>query len=133
MYAIAPIEKTRPYGFTLTPSGVSHVYLPPWNGAIEPPPAPDPEGHFDHLRPQDPGFLTAHAFGSVRFVLDVWERYFGDGVPWHFAADYPQLEITVLPGFENAQAGYGFLELGDFTADDGVNRPFAPQLRRHRP
>lgn len=125
MYAIAPSGKIQPYGVALSPYGRPFMYLPPWPGRIEPPAEPDDEGHFDHLAPGDPGFATAHAFGSVRFVLDVWERYFGQAVPWHFRADYRRLEMTLLPGFANAQAGYGFLELGDFEGDDGITRPFA--------
>ena len=125
MYAVEPLGKTLPYGLALSPYGRSFVYLPPWPDSIAAPAEPDADGHFDHLRPGDPGFAAAHAFGSVRFVLDIWERYFGCKVPWHFAADYQRLEIGLLRGFANAQAGYGFLELGDFTGDDGMARPFA--------
>ncbi|MGH6891818.1 MAG: hypothetical protein ACREEP_06135 [Dongiaceae bacterium] len=125
MYAIEPLGKNLPYGLGLTPYGRSFMSLPPWSGDIVPPAEPDEEGHFDYLTPHDPGFATAHAFGSVRFVLDVWERYFGRPVRWHFSDDYERLEIGVLHGFPNAQAGYGFLELGDFKGDDGITRPFA--------
>lgn len=125
MYAIEPLGKTLPYGLGLSPYGRSFMYLPPWRDDIATPAEPDREGHFDHLRPGEPGFAAAHAFGAVRFVLDVWEGYFGHKVPWHFAADYPRLEIGLLRGFPNAQAGYGFLELGDFKGEDGVTRPFA--------
>ena len=125
MYAIAPLGKNQPYGVALTPYGRSFISLPPWRGDVALPPQPDEDGHFDYLAPSDPGFATAHAFGSVRFVLDVWERYFGRVVPWHFRGDYRRLEITLLPGFSNAQAGYGFLELGDFKGEDGIARAFA--------
>jgi hypothetical protein len=125
MYAIAPLGKRQPYGMARTAYGRPFVYLPPWPGDIEPPAEPGPDGHFDHLRPGDPGFAVAHAFGSVRFVLDVWEGYLGHPLRWHFAEDYDRLEISLLPGFPNAQAGYGFLELGDFAAEDGIARPFA--------
>jgi len=125
MYAIEPLGKTLPYGMALSPYGRSFVYLPPWTDGIAAPAEPDRDGHFDHLRPGDRGFATAHAFGAVRFVLDVWERYFGREIPWHFGADYRRLEIGILHGFSNAQAGYGFLELGDFKGDDGITHPFA--------
>jgi hypothetical protein len=125
MYAVEPVDKPSPYGMRRTVYRRPFLYLPPWRGEIFSAPQPDDEGHFDYLRPDDPGFEAAHAFGSIRFTLDVWERYFGGPVPWHFDDHYERLEISLLPGFRNAQAGYGFLELGDFTANDGVNRPFA--------
>ena len=125
MYAIEPLGKTLPYGLGLSPYGRSFMYLPPWKDGIAGPAKPGRDGHFDHLKPGDPGFNVAHAFGAARFVLDVWEEYFGRPIPWHFAGDYPRLEIGLLHGFSNAQAGYGFLELGDFKGDDGVTRPFA--------
>ena len=49
-------------------------------------------------------------FGTVRFVLDIWERYFGRPIDWHFARDYRQLEMVILPQIDNAYAGYGFME-----------------------
>ena len=128
MYAIEPLGKTLPYGLGLSPYGRSFMYLPPWTDDIAAPARPDRDGHFDHLQPGDPGFAAAHAFGAVRFVLDVWEGYFGRTIPWHFGADRPRLEIGLLRGFPNAQAGYGFLELGDFKGDDGITRPFALNL-----
>ena len=80
---------------------------------------PDDAGHFDYLEPGTPEFEAAHAFGCIRFALDVWEGYFGRRIPWHFQGDLERLEIALLPDYDNAQAGYGFLELGSyFTADD---------------
>ena len=57
-------------------------------------------------------FAEAHVFGTVRFVLDIWERYFGRPIEWHFARDYRQLEMVILPQIDNAYAGYGFMEIG---------------------
>jgi hypothetical protein len=51
-------------------------------------------------------------YGTLRFVLDVWEQYFGGAVPWHFAADYPRLELIPLAQWDNAHSGYGFIETG---------------------
>src|SRR5688500_8873714 len=68
MYAIEAPGK-RPYG----PGG--RPAFPPWGGAIARPAMPSELGHFDHLRPGDPGFRAAHLYGCARFALDVWQRY----------------------------------------------------------
>jgi hypothetical protein len=86
---------------------------PPYRGPRNPPVQPGPDGHFDYLT--DCGsreFMAAHMYGTVRFVLDVWERYFGGPVPWHFAADHPRLELVPLADWDNAHSGYGFIETG---------------------
>jgi hypothetical protein len=49
----------------------------------------------------------------ARFVLDVWEVFFGGPIPWHFENDLGQLEISIRRGLNNARAGYGFLEIGE--------------------
>ncbi len=108
MYAIRPLGKTLPYGFT---EGGA-LYLPPWTGPILSPPAADAQGHFDWLTPRDPRFLPAHAFACARFVLAVWERFLGP-IRWHFADVFPRLEIVCLDGWDNGQGGFGFLELGE--------------------
>ncbi len=120
MYAIRPIGKTRPYGFTETGA----LYLPPWSGPILPPPAADAQGHFDWLTPGDPRFLPAHAFACAHFVLDVWERFLGP-VRWHFADVFPRLEILCLDGWDNGQGGFGFLELGENIRWRGKAHSFA--------
>jgi len=58
-------------------------------------------------------------------VLDIWERYFGRPIEWHFARDYRQLEIVIRPRVDNAYAGYGFLEVGAHPMPDGTLAPFA--------
>jgi hypothetical protein len=64
-------------------------------------------------------------YGTVRFVLDLWENYFGRPIEWHFRRDYERLELTILPFLDNAQAGYGFLEIGSATTEAGEVRPFS--------
>ena len=59
------------------------------------------------------------------FVLDIWERYFGRRIEWHFAQDYRRLEIGILPGLNNAYAGYGFMEVGAHRFPDGSHAPYA--------
>ena len=56
--------------------------------------------------------MAAHMYGTVRFVLDVWEKYFGGPIPWHFEEDQPRLELVPLVEWNNAHSGYGFIETG---------------------
>ncbi len=104
MYVIDAIGKDRPYDYP---------YLPPYQGAHHPPAQPGPDGHFDHLAPGSRDFMAAHTYGTLRFVLDVWEKYFGGEMPWHFANDYPRLELIPHVEWNNAHCGYGFIEAGD--------------------
>lgn len=113
MYVVAPEGKRRPYGIVQGPRGTPFLYLPPWDGPIEPAAAPGPRGHFDWIEADTPAFASAHAYGCVRWTLDVWEKYLGMNIPWHFRHGYDALEISLYPGFDNAYAGYGFLEIGD--------------------
>ncbi|MDJ0945098.1 MAG: hypothetical protein QNJ30_16640 [Kiloniellales bacterium] len=125
MFVVDPVGKPRPYGFHQGARGDVRLYLPPWNGQTQPPAEPSQQGHFDHLEPGTPQFEAAHAFGAVRFVLDVWEGYFGRPVEWHFGRDHDRLEISLFPHFDNAQAGFGFLELGADLGEDGKLQPFS--------
>jgi hypothetical protein len=103
MYVADAVEKAGPY---------DPPELPPYQGARFPPVPPGPEGHFDHLEPGTRAFMAAHMYGTIRFVLDVWERYLGGEVPWHFEADFDRLELVPVVEWNNAQCGYGFIETG---------------------
>ncbi|MGF1626258.1 MAG: hypothetical protein ACFCVH_15350, partial [Alphaproteobacteria bacterium] len=102
-----------------------YPYLPPFVGLVNPPAVAGPDGHFDHLEPGSRAFVSAHAFASVRRVLDIWESYLGHAIEWHFADTYERLEIIPWLEWENAQSGYGFLELGVERGEDGRAHPFA--------
>ncbi|MEQ1954239.1 hypothetical protein [Mesorhizobium sp. CN2-181] len=125
MYVIVPDRKSRPYGLNIGPLGTPFLYLPPWQGRIVAPAVPDRRGNFDHYRPGMPGFEAAHAFGCARFTLDIWENYLGHSLAWHFSDHYDRLEIDILSDWNNAQYGYGFLELGSQTDADGRTLPFS--------
>jgi hypothetical protein len=125
MYVVEPVGKTRRYGVNRGPLGTPYIYLPPWTGKILEPAAPDGRGNFDYFRPSVPGFEAAHLFGCVRFTLDVWERYLGQPLIWHFRDHYDRLQITILPQWDNAQYGYGFLEVGSQFEKDGRVLPFS--------
>jgi hypothetical protein len=125
MYVVDPVGKRLPYGLNHGPFGTPFVYLPPWTGLALAPALPDENGHFDYLRPGMPGFEAAHLFGAVRFTLDVWERYLGGPLPWHFAGRFDRLELSLLGDWDNAQYGYGFLEAGSHVEPDGAVLPFS--------
>lgn len=125
MHVLHPIGKRWPYGVIRGPYGSPYLYLPPWEGMIEPVARPGPSGHFDHLEPGTPAFEAAHVYGGVRWVLDVWEGYFGRVIPWHFRRDYASLEISLLDGLDNAAGGYGFLEIGAGPPAAGELQPFS--------
>ena len=120
MYVVEPIGKQRPYGIVPGPRGSGFLYLPAWNGPSQPPALPDADGNFDRVEIGTPQFDAAHVYGCVRWTLDIWERHFRRPLEWHFAADYPSLEISLYPEFDNSTAGYGFLEVG---ADLSAGRP----------
>ncbi|WP_415715206.1 hypothetical protein [Roseibium sp.] len=124
MYTIFPIGKPRPYGIAPGPADRGDVLAPPWTGDAHPPAMPDADGHFDYLEPGTEQFEAAHLFGTVRFVLDIWEDYFGRQIPWHSARHYDRLELTILPSLENAYSGYGFLEMGGDRKHGGY-KPFS--------
>lgn len=115
MYVVEPIGKQRPYGIVPGPFGTPFVYLPTWDGPVQPPAMPGPRGDFDGIEIGTPAFEAAHLYACVRWTLDIWEKYLGEVIAWHFARDYSALEIALLPQFDNAHSGYGFLEVG---ADD---------------
>jgi hypothetical protein len=117
MYVVDPLGKEMPYGYYQRDGEIFH-YRPPWDGPIRPPVTPDEEGHFDYLEFGTPQFEQAHAYGSIRFTLDIWEDYFGHPINWHFSDHFDRLEILFLHGLQNAFAGYGSIEVGSY---DGAN------------
>jgi hypothetical protein len=116
MYVIDAVGKSMPYDYP---------YLPPYEGPRHPPVPPQPDGHFDRLEPGSREFMAAHMYGTVRFVLDVWERYFGGEIPWHFANDFPRLELVPHVIWNNAHCGYGFIEAGDARPGAPDPQPFS--------
>ena len=125
MYVIYPINKNYAYGLNEGPLGTPWLLMPPWRKETRPLTIPGTEGHFDHLMPGSQGFEAAHLFGAVRWTLDVWEGYFGRQIPWHFASDFERLELVLLPWWDNAHVGYGFLEAGSHRDASGNLLPFS--------
>lgn len=125
MYVVDPIGKAFAYGLAENVRGDPLYLMPPWRGGVFPPAFPDLDGHFDHIGSGDPTFEAAHLFGSVRFTLDVWEKYFGHPIAWHFQRDLDRLELVIQRNLhENAFMGYGFLEVGIHETTDGEIEPF---------
>ena len=86
----------------------------PTPALLRPPAEPGPDGHFDNLAPGTEGFLDAHCYACVRRVLDICEGYVGREIPWYFEPTVERLEIVpLIPAWDNAQSGFGFLELGE--------------------
>ena len=126
MYVIDPLDKPFPYGRNVAAPGQSPLFqIPPWHGPLYPPAAPGFDGHLDHIPLGTPEFEAAHVYGAARYVLDIWEAYLGGPVPWHFRDDYDQLEIVLLRHFDNATAGYGYMEIGSAETRDGSISPFS--------
>jgi hypothetical protein len=125
MYVVDPIGKTQHYGIAQFPDPASPPYLPPWDGPSRAPALPDAAGHFDYLEPGTRQFEMAHLYAAVRFTLDVWERYFGHPIPWHFRPPYERLELSLLRTVKNAFAGFGFLEVGAHVTDAREYHPFS--------
>ena len=116
MYVRDPVLPKEPY---------EYPYLPPFAGEAYPPAEAGPDGHFDSLEWNSRPFLAAHAFACVRRVLDIWENYVGHRIEWHFAETYERLEIIPFVEWDNAQSGYGFLELGLDAGSGGPSYPYA--------
>jgi hypothetical protein len=115
MYVADAVAKERPY---------DAPYLPPYRGPMYPPVPPDAEGHFDYLQPGTRAFMAAHMYGTIHFVLDIWERYFGAEIPWHFTEDLDRLELVPVIEWDNAQCGYGFIEAGFAHVQGTPSHPF---------
>jgi hypothetical protein len=116
MYVVDAIDKTEPYQFP---------YLPPYYGPAYPPVVPEAGGHLDHLATGTHDFNAVHLYGTVRRVLDIAESFLGRAVPWHFATEYPRMEMIPFIDWENAQSGYGYLEIGCSRDETGAIMPWS--------
>jgi hypothetical protein len=116
MYVVDPIHKDQPYAFPDTP---------PYRQAVHPPVQPNEFGHFDHLDVNSRAFKAAHIYASLRRVLDIWEGYYDRPIDWHFQEQFDRLEVIPQLDWDNAQSGYGFIEAGHATSEDGVDHPFS--------
>lgn len=116
MRVVDPIDKSGPYEFP---------DMPPYVGPVYPPAFPGPDGNFDHIPLDSRQFVSAHMYGSVRFVLDIWEGYLGKTVDWYDPSDGFIVELVPQIVWDNAHAGIGFIETGGRVNSAGVYQPFA--------
>jgi hypothetical protein len=116
IYVRDPIFDKEPY---------EYPYLPPYVGDTHAPAEAGLYGHFDQLPIQSRQFIAAHAFACASRVLDIWESYLGHPIIWHFAETYERLEIIPHVDWDNAQSGYGYLELGQDRGTGGRSVPYA--------
>ena len=114
MYVVDAFDKA-PY---------EHTAGPPYRGPVDSPVPPDDHGHFDYLDEDTRAFGAAHLYAGVRRVLDIWEGYLGRPIVWHFQQHHKRLELIPYPRWNNAQAGYGFLETGSGFPKQGEATPF---------
>lgn len=112
MYTIVPVDKVMTYDEIIEGVGGRRRFLPPWRGDVVRPVPPGPDGHFDHLSPNDPDFAAAHLYASTRFTMDVWEGYLGERIHWHFERRFPRLELVANRDRRVAKMGRGYLEVG---------------------
>ncbi|MBW9117918.1 hypothetical protein JNB88_30335 [Rhizobium cauense] len=115
MYVADPLYSKQPYGLSR---------LPPFDGARRPPVPAGPDRHFDSIAPRSRAYFGVHAYACIHRVLDIWQSYLGHQIRWFFDGTLPRLEIVPFVEWDNAQAGYGFLELGCSHAG-GSPRPYA--------
>lgn len=116
MYVVDAADKPQPY---------EGDYGPPYRGPALLPARPDPEGHFDRIPVTDRAFLSAHMYGSTRFVLDIWEGYLGRPIWWYDRRSGLQVELVPEIDWDNAHAGVGFIETGGRVNDEGIYQSFA--------
>ncbi|MEO3429003.1 hypothetical protein AAFN88_09120 [Pelagibius sp. CAU 1746] len=116
MRVVDAAGKAAPYEFP---------YMPPYQGPVFPPARPGADGHFDHIPVGSRQFLAAHMYGSVRFVLDIWENYLGRTVAWYDPSDGFVVELVPEVDWDNAHAGIGFIETGGRVNQAGTYHPFA--------
>jgi hypothetical protein len=85
---------------------------PPYRGLVRPPVSPDPDGHFDHVRPGTPAFSATSMFATVRYIRAVWEHHVGGPLDWWFRYTYPRLEVIPRVNSQVGWSGVGFIECG---------------------
>jgi hypothetical protein len=116
IYVVDPVGKEQPYEFP---------YLPPYRGPAHPPVRPDADGHFDYLEVNTRDFVVVHMYGGIRRVLGIWEGYFGRRIEWQFLPHFERLELIPVIDWDNAQAGYGFIETGFGSSQAGEAQPYS--------
>jgi hypothetical protein len=116
MHVVDALDKEGPYD--------PPRWVPPYRGRAGPPAVPGRDGHFDCIAVSDPSFLSAHLYGCVRRVIDIWEALLGREIVWWHHASYPSTELIPSVRWDNAQSGAGFIETGARRNDRGEMQIF---------
>jgi hypothetical protein len=111
MYVANAVDKSSPYQLP--------DRLPPYRGREYAPALPDAGGHFDRIPEGSPQFRAAHLYGTVRRVLDIWEKLLGHQIVWWHVDYFPRLELVPTLRWGNAHSGPGFLETGSLWSRSG--------------
>ncbi len=119
-----PSDKRMYVADAVNKSHYEDPFLPPYRGQIHAPALAGSDGHFDHLEVGTHQFEAAHMYGTLRWVLDIWETYFERTIEWSFKDRYDRLELVPWLDWDNAHAGYGFIEMGFGLDDNGQKFPF---------
>ena len=102
-----------------------YPFLPPYLGETNSPALPSSDGHFDHFEVGSTEFEAAHMYGTLRWVLDIWETYFERTIHWSFSDHYARLELVPWLDWDNAHSGFGFIEMGYGRDDEGKKFPYS--------
>lgn len=103
-------------------------YLPPFRGPRLAQVVPGADGHLDSYAPDASEFPAVHAYAGVRLVIDLWQSYLGEPIAWFFRPRLPRLEIVAEIDWPNAQAGFGYIELGGDLDEHGRFSAYALNL-----
>ena len=125
IHIVNPIGKRFAYGVNPGPLGTPQLDLPPWKGPASPPVCPDAEVisiTFLWARRNSPRRMCSARSGSCSTSGSAISAGGSSGIS---PRDYRRLEIVILPGLNNAYAGYGFMEVGAHHFPDGSHAPYA--------
>ena len=125
MRLIFPADKRYSYGINPGPLGTPHLDLPPFRGPIHRPVCPDDEGHFDRIPGARRSSRKRMSSGRSGLSSTSGSAISAGRIEWHFADDYRQLEIVILPISITPTRATALWKIGAHPAPDGMLLPYA--------